>query len=75
MKDYYSIAELLELKLDGLPTTRKGLGKYLDRNDWKYIEVSSRGKGGVRKEYVLPEQFKNHVLAKQVVSEQIFENL
>lgn len=75
MKDYYSIAELLELKLDGLPTTRKGLGKYLDRNDWKYIEVSSRGKGGVRKEYALPEQFKNHVLAKQVVSEQIFENL
>lgn len=75
MKEYYSIAELLELKLDGLPGTRKGLGKYLERNDWKYIEVSSRGKGGQRKEYALPDQFKNQLLAKAITTSEKKENL
>lgn len=74
MKEYYSIAELLELKLDGLPGTRKGLGKYLERNDWKYIEVSSRGKGGQRKEYALPDQFKNQLLAKAITATEKKEN-
>lgn len=74
MKEYYSIAELLELKLDSLPGTRKGLGKYLERNDWKYIEVSSRGKGGQRKEYALPDQFKNQLLAKAITTTEKKEN-
>ena len=61
MKTHYSVAELLELKLSGLPKTRKGLDKYLLRNSWEYKEVSSRGIGGVRKEYAPPSNFMNQI--------------
>lgn len=46
MKTHYSIAELLELDLPNLPRTRKGLDKYLTRNNWKYKEVPSPWKRG-----------------------------
>lgn len=61
MKTHYSVAELLELNLSGLPKTRKGLDKYLLRNSWEYKEVSSRGIGGVRKEYAPPSNFMNQI--------------
>ena len=56
MKTHYSIAELLELDLFDLPKTRKGLDKYLTRNNWQYKEVPSRGKGGTKREYFLPQK-------------------
>lgn len=61
MKTHYSVAELLDLNLSGLPKTRKGLDKYLLRNNWEYKEVSSRGIGGVRKEYAPPSIFMNQI--------------
>ena len=69
MKTHYSIAELLELDLFDLPKTRKGLDKYLTRNNWQYKEVPSRGKGGTKREYFLPEEFTKKVLLKDIKSE------
>lgn len=46
MKTHYSVAELLALELRGLPKTQKGLDKFLARNNFKYKEFPSRGKGG-----------------------------
>ena len=75
MKTHYSIAELLELDLFDLPKTRKGLDKYLTRNNWQYKEVPSRGKGGTKREYFLPEEFTNKVLLKDIKSEVIATEL
>ena len=75
MKTHYSIAELLELDLFDLPKTRKGLDKYLTRNNWQYKEVPSRGKGGTKREYFLPEEFTKKVLLKDIKSEVIATEL
>lgn len=64
MKEYYSVAELLELNFGDLPKTRKGLDKYLAREDWAYREVPSRGKTGLKKEYLLPDFFRNLMVLK-----------
>lgn len=68
MKTHYSVAELLELNLSGLPKTRKGLDKYLLRNNWEYKEVSSRGIGGVRKEYEPPSEIMNQIHSLVLIS-------
>lgn len=57
MNDYYSIADLLELNFSDLPKTRKGLNKFVSRERWEYREVSSRGKTGLKREYILPDFF------------------
>lgn len=69
MKAYYSVSELLNLDISELPKTRKGIDKYLLRNNWVYIEVPSRGKGGIRREYELPTQFKEILSAKVIKHE------
>jgi putative transposase len=68
MKTHYSVTELLELELDGLPKSQKGLDKFLTRNNWKYKEVPSRGKGGVRREYEPNDNFKNLIISKVLKS-------
>lgn len=68
MKTHYSVAELLDLHLSDLPKTRKGLDKYLLRNNWKYKEVSSRGIGGTRKEYEPPAEFMQQIVNQVMVS-------
>ena len=75
MKTHYSIAELLELDLPNLPRTRKGLDKYLTRNNWKYKEVPSRGKGGTKREYFLPNLFNEQILVKSIKEEVISTEL
>ena len=75
MKTHYSIAELLELDLPNLPRTRKGLDKYLTRNNWKYKEVPSRGKGGTKREYSLPNLFNEQILVKSIKEEVISTEL
>lgn len=69
MKTHYSVSELLELNLNGLPKTRKGLDKYLSRNSWKYKEIPSRGIGGVRKEYEPPVEIMNQIRDLVLISE------
>lgn len=66
MKTHYSVAELLALELDGLPKTQKGLDKFLARNNFKYKEFPSRGKGGFRKEYELTKELMDLVVLKNI---------
>lgn len=66
MKTHYSNTEILELGIVGLPKTRKGLNKYIARNNWKYREVPSRGKEGTKREYLLPSEFQEKVLLKDI---------
>ena len=55
MKNQFTMTEFMNYELFGLPKTRRGMDKYADKNNWQYVEVSSAGRGGVRREYVLPE--------------------
>ncbi|WP_197496733.1 Mu transposase C-terminal domain-containing protein [Psychrobacter sp. AntiMn-1] len=45
----------MNYELSGLPKSRRGMDKYAEKNGWQYVEVPSSGRGGVRREYVLPE--------------------
>lgn len=56
MKIQFGISEITKLDLEGLPKSRRAIEMYVQRNEWKYIEVPSSGRGGVRREYILPEQ-------------------
>ncbi len=66
MKTHYSIADLLALNIDSFPTSRRGWEKYVQSNAFKYREVPSRGKGGVRKEYELPSKLMELVVLKDI---------
>lgn len=56
MKNQFAMTEIMNFELSGLPKSRRGMDKYADKNGWKYIEVPSTGRGGVRREYVLPNE-------------------
>ena len=55
MKNQFSISEITKLAIEGLPKTRRAIEMYVKRNHWQFVEVPSAGRGGVRREYVLPE--------------------
>jgi len=55
MKNQFTMTEIMNYELSGLPKSRRGMDKYADREGWQFVEVPSTGKGGVRREYVLPE--------------------
>ncbi|CAM4383885.1 hypothetical protein [Acinetobacter pragensis] len=75
MKTHYSIAELLELNLQTLPKTRRGLEKFVIANNFKYREVPSRGKGGTRKEYELSCELNNLISLYEIKNEVISSSL
>lgn len=54
MKTHYSCAELAALKLPGYPTTPEGWAKVVEREGWEFNEHKSRGRGGIRREYLPP---------------------
>lgn len=56
MKNQFAMTDIMNFELLGLPKTRRGMDKYADREGWQFVEVPSTGKGGVRREYVLPVQ-------------------
>jgi putative transposase len=74
MKTHYSIAELHELELDGLPTSRRGLEKYVLAHSLKYREVPSRGKGGTRKEYELSSELTNLISLREIKNEVVSQS-
>lgn len=55
MKNKFTMTEIMNYELSGLPKSRRGMDKYADKNGWQYVEVPSTGRGGVRREYVLPD--------------------
>lgn len=65
MKTHYSVAELLELNLSRLPKTTKGVNKFIARHKWEYREVPSRGKGGTKKEYLIPNELLELIVLKE----------
>lgn len=67
MKTHYSILELLEMKLENLPTTKMGLGSKVVRESWPFIEVAGKGgKGGKRREYAPPPEVLKLIQAKKL---------
>lgn len=56
MKNQFAISEITKLDIEGLPKTRRAIEMYVRRNHWPFIEVPSAGRGGVRREYVLPDE-------------------
>ncbi len=67
MKTHYSILELLEMKLENLPTTKMGLGSKVVRESWSFIEVAGKGgKGGKRREYAPPPEVLKLIQAKKL---------
>lgn len=54
-ENQFAISEITKLSIEGLPKSRRAIEMYVARNGWQYVEVPSSGRGGVRREYVLPE--------------------
>jgi putative transposase len=64
MKNQFKMAEIVELNLSLLPKSRKAIEDFAKRNGWEYVEVPSRGKGGLRREYILPDDLFEQAKAK-----------
>lgn len=62
--DYYSIAELVALKLPGFPASRQGADAYVKRESWPFREAKGLGgPGGVRREYQPPPEIQSLIEA------------
>ncbi|NVM78872.1 putative transposase [Duganella sp. SG902] len=59
IKQRYGVAELLAFALPGMPTTRAAIHVKAEREGWKFQETT--GKGGVRREYVLPSEIMRQI--------------
>lgn len=54
MKTQFSAVELAAMRLEGLPSTEKGIRLRADRESWAYAEVAGKGgRNGTRREYLL----------------------
>ena len=56
MKNQFTMSKIMNFELSGLPKSRRGMDKYADKNGWQFVEVPSSGRGGVRREYILPDE-------------------
>ncbi len=50
----YSCDELAAMKLPGLPSSRQGWDLLVKRDNWPFVEIKSKGRGGIRREYQPP---------------------
>lgn len=55
VKQWYSAAELAEMKLENTPTSERGIRDWLVKSKWQSREVPSSGKKGFRLEYQPPK--------------------
>ncbi|MDO4434747.1 MAG: Mu transposase C-terminal domain-containing protein [Alysiella sp.] len=74
LKSHYSIAEFLEMELEGMPGSKVGWGDLVKRQSWAFQEVAAKGgRGGVKKIYAPPpeimqqitERYQQQILAQQ----------
>lgn len=56
VKTHYSAAELAGMALPGLPNTRQAFEIRAEKQQWNFIEVKSRGRNGIRREYAPPAE-------------------
>ncbi len=55
MENSYSVSELLDMSLEGLPTTARGIQQKAKREGWSFTQIPAKGgRGGVKKIYALP---------------------
>lgn len=64
MKLNFSCSELAAMKLPGMPTTERRMRDLVEREKWEFIEVKSRGRGGVKREYTPPTKITNLIAAR-----------
>lgn len=65
-RDYYSVPDLVALSLPGYPRSRQGWYGLVERDNWDFVEVESKGgKGGIRREYRPPEALLELIRARQ----------
>ena len=65
MKASYSCAELAAMKLPDYPGTPQGWEKVVKRDAWEYTEHKSRGRGGVKREYIPSPKVAKLIAARQ----------
>lgn len=62
----YSASELLDMALDGLPKTVRGIQMKASRENWDFAEAPAKGgKGGVKKIYTPPPAILKQIQAQQ----------
>jgi len=57
----YSCEELAALKIPGYPVTRQGWDALVKRDSWEFSEVKSKGRGGIRREYLPPPDLRRQI--------------
>lgn len=68
MKTHYSCAELAALKLPEYPASEKGWSKLVGREHWEFVENKSRGRGGIRREYLPSKTIQNQINIARAVT-------
>lgn len=69
LKTHYSLAELSEMQLPGLPGTQRALLNKTKRENWPLIEVKGNGgPGGIRREYAPPAEIMKAIRSKAATS-------
>lgn len=66
MKTYFSIQNLLSMQISGFPHTRQAFEYRAKKEAWPFREVSSNGRNGTTREYVLPEAWATAAMAWQL---------
>lgn len=71
LKTYYSIPDLLSMRIKGVPQNRQGLEYRAKRERWLYREVKATGgKKGTRREYQIPVYLQD-LIRQQILDEQV----
>lgn len=67
MKTHFSIAELLNLNVSALPSSKSGLIKRIQSECWPFVEVAGKGgRNGKRREYAPPPDVMKQIQAQKL---------
>jgi len=66
-KTHYSCAELAALRLPGYPGTERRFRDLVEREGWAFVEIKSRGKGGIRRDYAPPPAVAKLIASRQAI--------
>lgn len=65
LKKNYSVATLLGLRLNCLPSTKQNIYLKAEREGWPFVEVPGKGGvGGVRREFEVPSYVLDEIITK-----------
>ena len=67
MRTHFSIAELLNLNVSALPSSKSGLIKRIQSECWPFVEVAGKGgRNGKRREYAPPPDVMKQIQARKL---------